>query len=156
MAIARFLARKFALAGRDDIEAAQVDDIVYALQDALNEGFETFLKTRDEIVGVLKFLGLAIPHDNDEEKKKRMMERHLNVTVPTVLGQLEKLLKKRGGQFLVGNTWTWADIQTFFFCSQLVDKEVIKKFPGVNELVRRVGEIPNIKEWMETRPNNPF
>ena len=105
---------------------------------------------------MLKFLGLAIPHDDDEEKKKRMMERHLNVTVPTVLGQLEKLLKKRGGEFLVGTAWTWADIQTFYFCSLLVDQEVIKKFPGVEGLVGRVGEMQNIKKWMETRPNNPF
>ena len=28
-------------------------------------------------------------------------------------GGLEKLLQQRGGQFLVGNTLTWADIQVF-------------------------------------------
>jgi glutathione S-transferase len=33
-------------------------------------------------------------------------------------GQLEARLQERGGQFMVGNRFTWADLHLFFFCSE--------------------------------------
>eukprot|EP00092_Neocalanus_flemingeri_P039547 GFUD01043062.1.p1 GENE.GFUD01043062.1~~GFUD01043062.1.p1 ORF type:complete len:237 (-),score=81.41 GFUD01043062.1:322-1005(-) len=137
VAVSRFLARQFGLAGRDNLEAAQVDEIIYALQDAINAGY-------------------AVLHQKDEEKKKEMANKHEKMTIPTVLGQIEKRLQGRGGQFLVGNTLSWADIQTFFFCSELGDQQDITKTPGVANLVKRVGDLPNIKTWVDTRPKNPF
>ena len=85
-----------------------------------------------------------------------MDAKHKNETVPTVLANIEKRLTSRGGQFLVGNTLSWADIQTFFFCSELADQEVLKTVPAVTNLVARIGNLPNIKAWVEARPNNPF
>ena len=40
LGVARFLAKEFGLAGRNNLEAAQVDEIVYAVQDALGFGWE--------------------------------------------------------------------------------------------------------------------
>jgi len=137
LAVQRFLAKKFSLAGRDDLEAAQVDEIIYAIQDTLNAGYGSLF-------------------EKDEDKKKEMVSKHEKETVPTVLGQIEKRLVSRGGQFLVGNTLSWADIQLFFFCSELGDQEVLKKTPAVANLVKRVGDLPNIKAWIEKRPKNLF
>ena len=137
LGVARFLAKEFGLAGRNNLEAAQVDEIVYALQDALVYGWDAMF-------------------DEDEAKKKTMLEKYRKETVPAILVQIEARLTKRGGQFLVGNMFSLADLQTFFFCSELgltwsiaVD---VKKYPGVDGLVRRVGELPNIKQWVHDRP----
>ena len=73
-------------------------------------------------------------------------------TVPTALGQLETKLTSRGGQFFVGNNFSWADLHTFMYVSDLPDKSVLKSFPKIGNLVERVGNIPNIKNWVETRP----
>merc|ERR1712098_673486 len=70
----------------------------------------------------------------------------------TALGQLETKLTTRGGQFFVGNNFTWADLHTFMYVSDLPDKSVLKSFPKIANLVERVGNIPNIKNWVETRP----
>ena len=133
LGVARFLAREFGLVGDNNIEAAQVDEIIYALQDALNAGYYALF-------------------EEDEERKKKMKETHENVTIPRVLTQIENRLKKRGGEFLVGDKLSWADLQTFFFCSELEDKEVLKKTPGVESLVKKIGDIPAISAWVEKRP----
>merc|ERR1739838_58836 len=137
LGVARFLAKEFHLTGKTNLEAAQVDEIIYALQDVINAGYYAMF-------------------EKDEERKKAMTETHEKVTIPTLLGHIEKRLSSRGGQFLVGNILSWADIQTFFFCSELDDQGVLQKTPGIASLVKRVGDLPNIKAWLETRPKTDF
>ena len=129
MACARFLAREYNLAGRTSMEMAQVDEIIDVIQDLINAGVKLFFA-------------------KDEAGQKN----HAEVTVPTALGQLEKKLESRGGQFFVGNNFTWADLHTFMYISDLPNKDVLKNFPKIANLVERVGNIPNIKKWVETRP----
>ena len=100
--------------------------------------------------------GYAVLHQKDEKRKSEMDAKHKDETVPTVLANIEKRLTSRRGQFLVGNTLSWADIQTLFFCSELGDQDILKNVPEVANLVVRIGNLPNIKAWVETRPNNPF
>merc|ERR1711892_916816 len=127
------LAREFDLAGQNNLEAAQVDEVIYALQDAINAGYYALF-------------------EEDEEKKKSMTETHTNETIPRVLSQIEKRLKVRGGEFLVGNRISWADIQTFFFCSELDDGDVLLKTPLVANLAKIIGNLPTISAWLEKRP----
>merc|ERR1711936_570142 len=42
MAVARFLAREVGLAGRDNMEAAQIDEIIDAVNDLLSAGAQVF------------------------------------------------------------------------------------------------------------------
>ena len=51
LGVARFLAKEFGLAGRNNLEAAQVDEIVYALQDVLAAGWEAMFDGWDATVG---------------------------------------------------------------------------------------------------------
>ena len=129
MACARFVAREVGLAGNTSMEQAQVDEIIDVIQDLINAGVKLYFA-------------------KDEAGQKK----HAEVTVPTALGQLEKKLTSRGGQFFVGNNFTWADLHTFMYVSDLPNKDVMKSFPKVANLVERVGNIPNIKHWVETRP----
>jgi len=64
-------------------------------------------------------------------------------------------LTERGGQFFVGNSFTWADLHVFYFCSEdFICPTVLQTYPKLLNLVTRVGALPNIKTWMETRPAN--
>jgi len=135
VAVARFLAKEFGLAGRNDMEAAQIDEIVCAIEDVVNARINFLL-------------------EKDEQRKKTMIDTFQTRTVPTLLSQLEKRLILRGGQFYVGNILSWADIQTFMILTEF-DQDVVKKFPKVANLVERIGQIPNIKKWVESRPASP-
>jgi len=127
--LSRFIAKEVGLAGRCNLECGQANEIV----DAVTDMFNAFSKAH---------------FSKDEAAMKKVMTE----TLPTGLAQIEKRLTERGGQFLVGNALTWADIVVFNFCDFLPDQSVLAKVPKIKNLVGRVGEIPNIKNWVEKRP----
>merc|ERR1711971_1318929 len=132
--ICRFVAREAGIGGRNSLEIAMVDEIVDVIQDAIEANYKAWYSPnrREELV---KLTGQ---------------------TFPTTLTQLEKKLNERGGQFFVGNSFSWADLHTFFLCSEdFICPTVLATYPKLSNLVSRVGEMPNIKRWMETRPKNP-
>ena len=129
MAVARFLAREVGLAGRDNMEAAQIDEIIDAVNDLLSAGAQVFFS-------------------KDEAAKKK----YATETVPAGLANIEARLECRGGQFLVGNAFSWADLHLFDFCFNIPDKSCLDKFPKIKNLTERVCKIPNIKCWVESRP----
>jgi len=127
--IARFIAREVGLAGRNNLECAQADEAVDALTDLMNAMGQAFFS-------------------KDEEK----MKKYQTETLPNGLACLEKRLCSRGGQFLAGNSLTWADVLLYSFCSTLPSQEVMEKCPKMKDLSCRVGNLPNIKCWVEKRP----
>jgi glutathione S-transferase len=132
MACARFLAREFGLAGRTSMEMAQVDEIIDVIQDLLNAWYSLY-------------------HAKDTAGQ----QKYLETNVTTGMGQLEKKLESRGGQFMVGNAFSWADLHIFFYVTDMqliANKEVDAAFPKIKNLVQRVGSIPNVKAWVESRP----
>ena len=129
MAIARFIAREGGLAGRNNLEAAQIDEIIDAINDMINAGAKAFFA-----------------------KDEAAMKKHATETIPAGLGNIEKRLEARGGQFLSGNAFSWADLHVFDFCSNLPDKSCLEKVPKIKNLTERVSKIPNIKSWVESRP----
>jgi len=138
LGVSRFLAKEFGLTGRNNKEAAQADEIVYAVQDVLAYGWDAMF-------------------EEEEVRRNTMLGKYREKMVPDILSKLEARLIKRGGQFLVGNILTWADIQTFFFCSELGltwnKQDELQDYPGVSGLMRRVENLPNIKEWIHNRPS---
>ena len=132
MACARFLAREFNLAGRNSMEMAQVDEIVDVIQDLLNTWYSLY-------------------HAKDSAGQKKFLETN----IPTSMSQIEKKLVSRGGQFMVGNAFSWADLHLFFYVTDMKlmsGKDVDASFPKIKNLVERVGNIPNIKTWVKNRP----
>merc|ERR1712018_1085552 len=128
MAAARFIAREVGLAGNNSLEQAQVDEVVDVIQDLINAWVKLYF-AKDE-AGLKNF---------DD------------VTLQTALGQLEKKLTARGGQYFVGNNLTWADLHVYMYMGDL-DKEAYAKYPKLTSLYERVGALPNIKAWVESRP----
>merc|ERR1712012_177184 len=89
MACARFIAREGGLAGNTSLEQAQADEVVDVIQDLINAWVKLYF-AKDE-AGLKKF---------GEE------------TLQTALGQLEKKLESRGGQYFVGNNLTWQTLMS--------------------------------------------
>ena len=84
MTIARFLARELCLAGKTRCEEAQVDMVV----DAIVDLFAAFVKLISE---------------KDEAKKAEMTKKMGEETVPAAMCNLEAILCKNGGCYMVGN-----------------------------------------------------
>ena len=125
------------MAGKTNLERAQADEIADTIWEIMNSG-----------------LGAMFSKEGDEKKAKVAAFAE---TMATGLQKLEKRLEARGGQFFAGNCLTWADLQLFQcldFYKSLVPSAV-DKFPKLKDLACRVGELPNIKHWMKTRPATP-
>merc|ERR1711963_290456 len=92
----------------------------------------------DEIVDVIQDLlntWYSLYHAKDSEGQKKFVSR--------------------GGQFMVGNAFSWADLHLFFYVTDMKlmsGKDIDASFPKIKNLVERVGNIPNIKTWVKNRP----
>ena len=83
MAVFRFLANEYGLAGKTNLERARADMIADCVGDLLASVFAIF----------------SAPEDKKAELQKKMD----TVTVPAGMELLEKLLKQNGSKFFVGN-----------------------------------------------------
>merc|ERR1712106_1288663 len=132
ISIARFLAAEFGLVGKTNLESAQADEIVDAVSD-LQTAMVKVVKVKDE----------------------KGIQNVLDNVYPAGLANLEKMLVSRGGQFYVGNNMSWADLAVFQFVSDGIGGKPpkdLRAFPSIANLCERVGQVPNIKNWMNTRP----
>ena len=147
MAIARYCAKRFGLAGKDELEGALADQAVDQVSDFL-----------DEVIKVMK---------EPEEAKKAEMGKQLKVEkLPALLASMEKLLKGQGGKYFAGSSLTWADIVVYQFVSlkvprpnqpkALIEESDLTGCPAISALVATVGALPNIKKWEQTRPVTPM
>merc|ERR1712013_382756 len=137
--IARFLANEFCLAGKNNAEQAQADEIV----DAVNDIFASRVA--------------ALGEQNDD-KKSEMMRKLLDETLPNGLARLEARLVERGGQFFVGNNLTWADLHLYTFVEifQKNNPRVLENYPTMKNLLERIEDLPNISQWLKSRPQTIF
>ena len=141
MTIARFCARRFGLAGKDELEGSLADQVVDHVSDFLNE-----------LVKVVK--------EPDEAKKAEMFKELKAEKMPVFLASLERLLKSQGGKHFAGSSLTWADIVVYHALTlkmpgidiALFDETDLANCPALRDLVAMVGSLPNIKKWEQTRP----
>lgn len=70
------------------------------------------------------------------------------------MAQLERRLAERGGQYFVGNSLTFADLHVFYLLAEAeyMCPIVVKQYPHLSGLVDRIASIPNIKNYIATRP----
>jgi len=132
MTIARFLAKKYNLVGHDAFAEAEANEVVDAVNDAATLIYPVYKST-------------------DAAEKKKMLAEVLP-KMEAALKNLEARLEARGGQFMAGNTFTWADICMYTMTAHLKMNGAGPAFDGcpkINNLVERVASIPNIKKWRE-------
>lgn len=144
IAIARYLAREHGLYGSGSLEAAKIDMIV---------------DTMDELM-----MGFYRSHFAEGEVKTKLEKQFVD-KVPSVMNLLENSIKASGSGFLVGSKVSLADITTMHYVMELRGKaEVFSKavndgiaaHPATAELIKKVENMPNIKQWLEKRPKSEF
>jgi len=130
--IARYLARKYNLAGKDLKEQAQADMIVD---------------------GVLDINAARNAAKTEEEKQKLASE-----VLPKWLGYFEELLKKNGGKFFVGDNVTWADLYVYNALDVVVSMvpKALDSFSTLKSFKDSIANRPRIAAWLVKRPVTSF
>ena len=155
MTIARYLARRFGLAGKTDVDAAEADQAVDAINDLLNN------------------LG-PVRTEQDEEKKAEMKKKLQTETFPNWLKMMETLLTSKGGKYFAGKQLTWADIAVYhslemlqvshslsddiliFVIQGVLGEPDMEGCPNLLKMLETVKNLPNIQKWVAARPNTPM
>jgi glutathione S-transferase len=127
------LAAQFGLKGKNNLESALIDEVVDTIEDVINVTIKTHFET-------------------DPVKKAETVSQLNESAVVPMLTNIEKRLVSRGGQFLVGNALSLADIHLFFFCSEYTTPKLLANTPKIANLVKRVEGLPNIQKWLKNRP----
>jgi len=142
-ACARYIARKYNLAGKTDLEQAQADMIIDCFEDSLKPIVSIFV-------------------EKDEAKKAELKKKYADEQLPGYLTLFEALLKANhgGDKFLVGAERTWADLAFINFVQWTIGMagatNPLEKFPKLAALDERVKKLPKIAAWLEKRPKTDF
>ncbi|XP_046456709.1 glutathione S-transferase 1-like isoform X4 [Daphnia pulex] len=135
-AIARYLARKYGLAGKDEWEQAQTDMYIENIHDLLNAAAVPFM-------------------EKDPAKQKELYQKFMTDTIASHVVAVEKQLKKNNTGYLVGKQLTAADLAYYAFFSDFIEVKFggafLKDAPLLKSLIDRVKALPNIKKWTEFR-----
>ena len=135
VSIARFLARRFNLAGQGEYEQALVDMYADQVSDLINE--------------------LVKAHfESDESRKEQLNAKVQSETLPNSLRLFEQRLAQTGTGYLVGNGLTYADLHLFATLEWLGDKrdQVLAHFPLVQKLDKTIRAHERIAAWIASRP----
>ena len=141
LTIARFLAKQFRLAGRDNFEQSKVDAVV----DTIQEAVEKFSRIRWE---------------KDEVKKQERLKAFFHDDLPKHFQNLEVLGKSfgNGGAFFVGNHLTLADLYAYDILQNFleIDANVLNSYPWLQHNRQETEKEPNISAYLKARPVTPF
>jgi len=140
-AIFRYVARELGFAGKNNFEAAKCDEYVDAARDFI-----------EEIRPVLR--------EKDEAKKEELKKNLDDVIAPKFFERFTKILKENGN-WLVGNSITWADLGLANFIelymTMLATRDVLSDFPVIKEYFLRILALPEVKKFrQENPPNDPL
>jgi glutathione S-transferase len=143
LSIARYVARETGLAGKDNLESAKIDAVVDTQRD-MNDVFHT-----------------KVLFEKDENKKAQELDKFLAGDLFKYVEQLMNLKKAYSidTKYFVGNKLSWADL----FVYQSIDR-VIRAAPQMKDKLdvhfkdtfETVNGNPNIKKYLDERPETPF
>lgn len=136
MAIIRYLAREFNLAGSNNLEMAKAESV---------------LETIVEMQGEMK----PLYFEKDEAKKAEMKKKIYEDVIKPKMQILENMLIANGGEVFVGKTITVADIMVFSAADSMqsfLSVNVLEGFPKLTVLKQKVEDEPKIAAWLAKRP----
>ncbi|CAJ0605916.1 unnamed protein product [Cylicocyclus nassatus] len=141
-AIARYLARKFGLAGKNPYEEAVVDSIVDQFKDFTAE--------------IRPYLRVAMGFEQGD--KDKLANDVLFPARDKFFGFMTKFLKENKSGYLVGDSLTFADLYLAEHCAEFAKKmpSIYDGFPEIKAHAERVRSNPALKKWLATRPETPF
>lgn len=96
----------------------------------------------------------AFYYESNEEAKQRKIKFSKEM-VPFYLERLDDQVKENGGYF-VGGALTWADLMfvgLLPYLNYMMKENIIKKYENLEQLQKKVEEIPAIKNWIAEHPS---
>jgi glutathione S-transferase len=147
LAVARYLARLYNLAGKTELEQAQADMIIDCVED------------------MLRPIPMFFRIEQDPVKKAELKKKYIEEQMPDFLTKLEALANKLSpgkDHYLVGDSVTWADLYLVRAEGALklqagvenpFDKE---KYPKLTDILERVHRLPKISAYTAKLPATGF
>ncbi|KAM6366009.1 uncharacterized protein FN964_002416 [Alca torda] len=134
-AILSYIAGKHNLYGKDLKERALIDMYVEGITDLM------------QMILVFPFSPPEAKEKNIDSIKERATNRYFPV--------FEKVLKQHGQDFLVGNKFSWADVQLIEAILAVEEKipAVLSGFPQLQAFKKRMSNMPTIKKFLQ--PGSP-
>lgn len=142
-AINRYLARELGFYGRNNWESSMVDAVVETIEDCTHDL---------DIWWMLK----------DLDVRNKLQRHHEERLIPRALKRLNQLLEdnKGGDGYFVGDKLSLADVHAFNYINDylpyLHNIKASDGFPKLGEHCTRISQVPQIKDWLETRPYTRF
>jgi len=144
LAIARFLAREFGLAGKARFDEALVDSVV---------------DTSNDILGDI----VKIIFNEDDKLKRENQKKFVDNILPFTLQSLENMFAKhgKGSGYIIGPDLTYADLAVFNALDQAVQAGLVQwqffdRYKHISGLLRRLEETPRVAGYLKTRPHTPY
>lgn len=172
-ASARFVARKLGFLGQNELEEAKINEILdgshdyssgkiiscIAQQNLLIDAVAPILMQIVFFYPFVAFLNIQLA--TTKETKEEAGKSLVLVTTPKYMRYFNKIIEENASPngFMVGNQLTLADLHVFNLVT-LPNGEphqiVTDDCQGLKNLVLRVAQIPQIKKWLEVRPQCSF
>lgn len=138
-AIGRYLATKFGFVTGDPYLDFKSDQVV----DILTDGRLQWLK----------FI-----REQDTEAKAEVLKNLQDTVCPQILKQLSDIVSSSEGVYINGDKLTFGDLSLAHWLStwmKTVSPDLIKAYPALISLRETVLALPEIKKWLEERPETP-
>jgi len=139
--IERYLAYEYNMMGSSSAEAAKIDSICEYVRD-FKDAYQTVRKLPDT-------------------EKEEGMKKWFNETLFNRLKLLNNILCKEHSHFSVGDRLSLADIVLYSFITQFFDNkdEALKSCessPHLEQIIRYVSNLDEVKSWLNKRPETAF
>ncbi|KAI3388819.1 hypothetical protein SNEBB_002188 [Seison nebaliae] len=149
LAIARYLAKKFNLAGQDDMEQYQCDAVTQTASD---------LFIRGQAYGV--FPQVALQKESTE--LRQILEMFKSDEIRKTMKLLDKFFKENqqqyeGSPFIVGNQMTYADLYVFYTLTTIkaIAPEYVDKYSNtLGQHYKMVKNHPKLKDYIKNQKSS--
>ncbi|RUS75609.1 hypothetical protein EGW08_016635 [Elysia chlorotica] len=135
LAIAAYLAREFGLYGSKNLDSLKIDVIAQTV-------FEFRIKASKHY------------YEKDTKKKEDLAEDLIQNEAPFYLGFLERYLVENGGNFMVGDSVSLADLIVYDLLRSELGKFTqpnVGKFPNLQKLVEKIANADCIRVYNASR-----
>ncbi|XP_046678837.1 glutathione S-transferase-like isoform X2 [Homalodisca vitripennis] len=137
--IVRYLGKEAGLGGKDNWEDLRIDEIVSVIDEFRVE--------------------LAKHHSQNYAKENPISKDHFfNEKIPFYMKKLDAHIKKNNG-YLANGKLSWADLYFGAMIEHMTDihgSDITVGYPNIKVLKERVFTLPQIKAWLDKRPEDSY
>lgn len=140
LAIARYIAKQFNLAGASDLDQAKADAVVDTCMDMQIAYYTKVFRAKDE-------------------EKEAAKKSYIDEDAPGHLAKIDKIIGLFGSNgFSVGSSLTWADLLVWETTTMMntLDASLVTKHANIMAVRKSVEANQKVAEYIKSRPQTPF